>query len=122
MSWPDYLCATGLVLRARDTRKPVTSVAPTAPRVYVRSHTYAPHFRPGTTLAISGHDASLDPDKVCDPPPAKLAAAREPGEKFATGETKRRGAPFGQGERYSKIPFDPSPQPPLNFRRDRACE
>lgn len=108
----------GGVARKRYASPSVASTDPA--HVYVRPHTYVPHFRPGTTLAISGHDASLDPDKVCDPPPAKLAAAREPGRNLRRGRNKknereRRSANRGDGERHSKIPFEPLPQPPVEF-------
>lgn len=78
-------------------------------------------------------DASLDPDKVCDPPPAKLATA-------TTGETKRTPPPppslvsclpssrpqvgiadaGGEAEdtRYPENSIRPSPRPPSNFRRE----
>lgn len=100
---------------AQEIREPVGRTYSSGV-VYVCSHTYVPHFRPGTTLAISGHDASLDPDKVCDPPPAKLAVAKEkPGRNSRREKQKGRvgGAPLGRGdgERHSKIPSDPRLNP-----------
>lgn len=102
----DYLCAMGLVLRARDMRTPVgRKLTP----VYVRSHTYVSHFRPGTTLAISGHDASLDPDKVCDLPPAKLAAVRESGRNSRQGKQKgREGRPSDERTENATRKFHPT--------------